>query len=171
MKKLPQRDPFSVRQREAIAQRCVGFGASCTRCGEARPRALIRGSDPMICYNCGRVERGMTVFDLHHPSGEANSQVKIPIWTNDHVAELSVLQKDWPTKTLENPDLSPLRAAAGRTRGCQETTVYLVNTMLQPNAELLEALDEYLEEKFGRQWWIGTPLEKFAPKTRRKKGV
>lgn len=171
MKRPPQRDPFGVHQREVTAQRRVGIAAKCTRCGESRPRALVPGSDPIICYSCRREERGYTIFDLHHPPGKANSRAKIPIWVNDHEAVLSVLQEDWPKKTLENPNGSPFRAGAARNRGYLETNAYLADQLLRENSELMEALDEYLEEKLGPRWWIGTPLENFAPKSRPKKRV
>jgi hypothetical protein len=77
---------------------------------------------------------------------------------------LSVLQRDWPKETRENPDRSPLLAAAGRTRGYTETNAYLADKLLRQNAEMLEALDAHLVERLGPKWWIGTPLEKFAPK-------
>jgi len=166
MKKPPQRDPIRVHQREVTAARCVGLGAKCTRCGETRPAALIRGSDPMICANCWCEERGRTIFPLHHPGGDANSPVRVPIWVNDHVAVLTALQYDWPKKTLENPDRSPLLAAAGRTRGYTDTNAYLADSLLRQNAELLEALDACLVKRLGPKWWAGTELEKFAPRTR-----
>jgi hypothetical protein len=118
----------------------------------------------MNCFACQRKQRGHTIFDLHHPAGEANSPGRTPIWVNDHVAELSVLQRDWPKETRENPDRSPLLAAAGRTRGYTETNAYLADKLLRQNAEMLEALDAHLVERLGPKWWIGTPLEKFAPK-------
>lgn len=140
--------------------------AKCTQCGETRPGALIRGSNPTVCKSCYREQKGRAIFDLHHPGGEANSRVKIPIWINDHTAELSGLQYDWPKDTLENRDASPLLAAAGRTRGYIDTNGYLMNEMLQQNVELLEALDACLTKRLGPKWWIGTPLERFAPKSR-----
>ena len=164
MKKPPQRDPFSMHQRKVTAERRVGVGAKCVWCGETRPEVLDRDSNPISCFSCQREQRGRTIFDLHHPAGEANSPVRVPIWVNDHVAECSALQHDWPKETLQNPDRSPLLAAAGRTRGYVETNAYLADKLLRQNAELLEALDEYLVKKLGPQWWIGTPLEKLAPK-------
>jgi hypothetical protein len=171
MRKLPQRDPISAHQREVTAVRCVGVGVKCTRCGETRAKALIRGSDPLICANCFCEEHGKKLFELHHPGGAANSPVTTPIWVNDHVAILSSLQYDWPKKTLENPDCDPLLAAAGRTRGFIDTNVYLAEKLLRDNAELLEEVFDYLPAVLGPQWWIGTPIEKFAPEQRKKKLV
>jgi len=163
-RKLPQRDPIGAYQRKATAERRIGVGARCAWCGETRPEALIRNSNPMICAACRRQQCGKTIFDGHHPAGEANSRVKLPIWVNDHIAILSVLQYDWPKETLENPDSSPLLAAAGRNRGYTETNAYLADTLLRQNAEMLEALDAYLVKKLGPKWWPGTELDKFAPK-------
>ncbi|MGA2336753.1 MAG: hypothetical protein ABSG08_15405 [Terriglobales bacterium] len=86
---------------------------------------------------------------------------------NDHVAILNVLQHDWPKTTLENPDGSPLLAAAGRNRGYTETNAYLVDALLRQNTEVLEVLDTYLVKKLGPQWWKRTELEQFSPKRTR----
>jgi hypothetical protein len=80
------------------------------------------------------------------------------------VAILSVLQYDWPKTTLENPDSSPLLAAAGRNRGYTETNAYLVDVLLRQNTEVLELLDAYLVKRLGTKWWVGTELQQFAPK-------
>jgi hypothetical protein len=34
---------------------------------------------------------------------------------------------------------------------------------------MLETLDEFLEERLGPQWWMGTKMERFAPKPKRKR--
>src|SRR5215469_5508740 len=111
MKKPRSRDPEAAFQRAAIAQRRVGEGAHCA-CGEARPLALIPGSNPMICAKCLRQKKGHSVMDNHHPFGEANNpKITISIPVNDHRAELNEAQNDWPKRILENPDGSPLLAA------------------------------------------------------------
>jgi hypothetical protein len=161
LKRPLQRDPEAAYVRKAISARRVGC-RKCA-CGEERPEALIRESNPMICVACQRKERGHTTFDLHHPAGDANSPTKTPIWVSDHVAVLSVLQHDWPKRTLENPDGSPLLAAAGRNRGYIETIAYLVDALLRQNTEVLEVLDAYLAKRLGEEWWANTELDKFAP--------
>ena len=50
---LPQNDPIAAYQRDVTAQRCVGENARCA-CGETRPEALIRSSNPIICAACKR---------------------------------------------------------------------------------------------------------------------
>jgi hypothetical protein len=162
LKKLPQRDPEAAYVRKIIAARRIG-GRKCA-CGEGRPEALIRDSNPMVCVACQRKQRGHTVFDFHHPGADANSPIKIPIWVSDHIAIFNVLQYDWPKTTLENPDRSPLLAAAGRNRGYTETNAYMVDTLLRQNTEVLEVLDAYLVKRLGTKWWVGTELEQFAPK-------
>ena len=125
---------------------------------------MIRGRSRAICASCDRKKNGKTTLDQHHVAGEANSPVKIPVWVNDHVARLNIDQYDWPKKTLENPSGSPLLAAAASNRGFTDTTVYLAETLLLEKAEMLETLDVFLEERLGPKWWVGTPLEKHAPK-------
>lgn len=86
--------------------------------------------------------------------------------TNDHRAELTPAQNDWPKKTLENRDRSPVLAVAASERGYVDTVCYLNEKLLYRNPEMLEELDAFLKEKLGPRWWVGTPLEKYAPTDR-----
>lgn len=133
-------------------------------CGESRPEALIAGSNPMLCAECKRRTEGKKTSDAHHVAGEANTPVTVSLPTNDHRAELSVAQMDWPRRTLENPRGSPILAGAASERGFTDTTQYLLERLLYPNPEMLETLDAFLEEILGPEWWVGTPMEKYAPK-------
>lgn len=162
-KRAPIRDPIRAYQRDVVAGRRVPENARCA-CGESRSRALIRGSDPVICARCDRQAKGRATLDVHHVAGEANSPVTIPIPVNDHRARLSVDQYEWPKETLENPNRSPLRAAAARVRGFDDVLYYLIEKLLLETPEMLEELDSFLVEKLGPEWWKGTPLEKYAPK-------
>ena len=104
--KLPRKssiqNPIRVYAREAIAARRVGRDAKCV-CGEARPFALIAGSEPPICARCDRLKKGKSEFDWHHIGGKANSPIMFPVPVNDHRAWFSVEQYDWPKQTFENP--------------------------------------------------------------------
>ena len=161
-KTLSPRDPGAAYERKAKAGRRVGAGAQCA-CSESRPEALISKSNPKICAGCDRKEKGKTTVDNHHVFGKANSPVTIPIPVNDHRAELSPAQYNWPKETLENPHRSPLRAGAGCIRGFVDTVVYLIEKGLLWVAETLEFLDSFLLESLGPKWWVGTALEQFAP--------
>lgn len=158
-RRLPKRDPIAAYKREVTAARRLGVGAQC-ECGEARPEALIEGSNPIVCARCQRKKDGMTTDDEHHPAGAANNSMTIPVPVNDHRAELSVAQADWPKQTLENPDDSPLVVIAGCIRGYIDTTAYLGKNLL-PHAEMFEALNAFLTQKYGPKWWVGTELEHF----------
>jgi len=146
-------------RRKAIAARRAG--EKVCACGENRPEALIKYRDPAICMECDREQRGVSTVDIHHVAGKANSPVTMPVLANDHQAVLNVAQYEWPQKTLENPDGSPLLALAARARGYMDTDDYLKKKLLSPNPELLELLDAFLTEKFGPQWWRNTELERF----------
>jgi hypothetical protein len=163
-KKPSQNDPISAYQRKATATRRVGSGAQCTYCPEVRPEALIAKSDPLICAECKRRQEGKTIMDHHHVAMRANSPTTIPVPINDHRAVLSVAQYEWPKKTRENPEGSPLIAAAGCIRGVMDYIFYLIEKFLYWSAGMLEELDAYLIERLGPQWWIETPLNRFAPK-------
>jgi hypothetical protein len=166
--KKASRDPIAAFEREARASRCTGPGSRC-KCGEKRPLALIPRSNPRICANCQRERLGRSQLDEHHPAGKPNDPTTIPIPVNDHRAGLSPKQYDWPPKTWANPSGSPIRAGAARVRGYCETNDYLVSSLLIPNAEMLETLDEFLEKRLGPKWWVGTEIEHFAPKHRPKR--
>src|SRR5271169_4791948 len=163
-KKSPSRNPRAKYRREAMATRRIGEGRKC-KCGESRTRALIPGSDPMLCAKCDRKERGKSTFDNHHIAGRANSPVTIPLPVNDHRAELSEAQMDWPKPTLENPARSPLLSGGAHIRGLVDVLIYLAQTFLRWIADMLECLDTLLEQKLGPNWWKGTTLETFEPKT------
>jgi hypothetical protein len=157
-----QGDPIAAQARRAGAQRRVGIDAKC-ECGEDRPEALIRKESDIACAACTRKRKGKTAVDNHHVAGKANSPVAIPIPVNDHRARLSVDQYDWPKKTLENVDRSPLLAAAACIRGFINTVIYLADKVLSWIAEMLELLDEHLIECWGSQWWLNTKFKKFTP--------
>jgi hypothetical protein len=163
-KKLPPRDPIGAYQRKSVAARRVNENAQCTYCPETRPAALIKDSEPLICAECERKNQGKKTTDDHHVAMKANHPATLPVPVNDHRAELSAAQDDWPKKTRENPDGSPLIAAAGCIRGFMDYLLYLVEKFLHWTAEMLEELDAYLIERLGPQWWLETPLKRFAPK-------
>jgi hypothetical protein len=160
--KAKQRDPEAAWVRTATAARRVGVNAKCA-CGELRPQALIPKTKPTMCHRCKRTKQGKTTIDNHHVFGKANSPVILPTPVNDHQAVLSVAQYEWPKRTRENPDGSPLLAAAGVIRGFIDYIHYLIEKGLAWVARMLEAADAFLEGELGARWWAGTELELFAP--------
>jgi len=166
--KLPKRDPEAAYVRHAIAQRRVGMGAKCA-CGEARPEALIPNSKPTMCHECQRKQERKTIMDDDHPAGRANSRTVLAVPVNDHRAELTVAQHDWPKETLENPEGDPLLAGAGCIRGSIDRIIYLLKKLVLWIPEMLEQLSAFLKQKLGPKWWVGTELEKYAPKPRQSR--
>jgi hypothetical protein len=162
MKRNRPRDPISYFQRNSKAMRHL-VGQLCA-CGESRPEALVAGSNPTICAACARKRRGQTVLDAHHPAGKANNPARIPIPVNDHRANLSPAQYDWPKDTWENRSHSPLLAGAACVRGFCDTNTYLMEELLLWIATLLEMMDKLLKERLGTDWWHGTDLEQFSPR-------
>ena len=158
-----QPDPIRTFQRKAKAARRAGKNTRCA-CGEARLEALVKGTNPCVCTECSRKMKGHAIMDNHHVGGRANSRVTTPIPANDHRAKLSPAQDGWPSETLENPDGCPLLAAAGCIRGFIDTLSYLIDTLLRWMAEMLETLSLVLADRLGPQWWLDTPLARFARK-------
>ncbi len=163
------RDPIASFARDARATRRVGVGSCCENCAEKRPLALIPGSRPRICANCQRQKQDRSSRDNHHPAGEANDSTTVPVPVNDHRATLSPQQYEWPLQTWANPEGSPIRAGSARVRGYCETNDYPVGKLLIPNEEMLETLDEFLQKRLGTRWWVGTEMERFAPKSKHKR--
>lgn len=159
-RKLSQRDPAAAYQREAVADRRFPLGSHCA-CGERRQKAFV-SNDPVVCAACDRESQGKSNMDTHHVAGESNSPITVLVPVNDHRAELSVAQYDWPKATLENLNGSPLLARAASVRGFADTTFYLINTLLLPNPDFDERLDAFLTEKLGAGWSI--ELDSWRPK-------
>lgn len=162
-RRLPIRDPIAAYQRKAVAERRVGEGAQCA-CGESRPEALISGNDPVRCIECNRKLLGQATVDDHHVAGKANSPITMPAHANDHTAELTVAQCDWPKETLENTDGSPLLRAAASIRGFVDSLLYLIDKFILWIPEMLEAVDALLVKTRGPKYWVGTEIEKHVPK-------
>jgi hypothetical protein len=104
-------------------------------------------------------------MDNHHFAGRANNPLTVPVPVNDHRADLTVAQADWPKETRYNPNGSPLLAGAACIRGFVDWIVYLIQKGVLWIAEMLEALDKCLLEKIGPVWWVNTPVAQFAPKS------
>lgn len=121
-------------------------------------------STPTICAACSRIFCGQSPYDEHHPAGKANNSIRIQVPVNDHRAILTPEQYDWPRKTWENPDASPMLAGAASIRGYYDTNIYLSDGLLLWVAGFLEALDDTLKGRLGPRWWVGTELESFAPR-------
>lgn len=137
------KDPIKAAARRARAQRRVGETAVCA-CGEKRPEALIAGRKQTICHECDARRCSKASFEAHHVAGRANSPVTLSVPINDHRAELSVDQYEWPSRTLQNPDASPHLANAARVRGFMDMVGYLMRELLGPIPGDLEAYDAEL---------------------------
>jgi hypothetical protein len=150
-------DPIKTAARKAKAQRRVGQGAACTRCGDGRPDMLVRSSRPKLCLKCYALENGTKTTQSHHVAGRANSPLTVEISVTDH-RTLSEAQYEWPPETLRNVDGSPLLCAAGALRGTCDFIAELILRLIECCAEFLENLDAWLREKYGL-WWNNTPFD------------
>ena len=162
-RKIPPRNPRAAHCRKILAARRVGSGAKCA-CGESRPEAFISKRRPVVCAKCERKSRGHSDVDNHHCFGRANSPLTIPVLVNEHRAALSTRQHDWPSRTLENPNRSPLLAGAAHLRGFADTVSYLMREALLPTADLLERLDTTNKKKRSKNAGIRKKLKAFEPK-------
>jgi hypothetical protein len=166
---IPSDDPIRKFRRRQVALRRAGTPIPCI-CGETRLGALIPRSSPRICAECQRKSQGRSTTDNHHVAGRANRDLTLAVPVNDHRAILSEVQRDWPQKTLENPDGCPLLAAAASIRGFNDVLRYLTDDLLMWAATVLEVLSAFLHEELGPAWWKNTPIARFAPRRREHGG-
>jgi hypothetical protein len=149
----PDRDVRNVR-----ALRRLGTENPRCACGETDPAALT-GTDPDItCSKCLALGSGKEPYEGHHPAGRNSNQAVARIPINDHRV-LSDLQRDWPDRTLRNPEGSPLLAAAAAVRSVIDYAYLLITRVIGWVPEFLEWLDEQLVREVDREWWttLGWP--------------
>jgi hypothetical protein len=154
-------DPIKSDARRAKARRRVGYGGTCTRCGESRAEALVARSRPKLCMQCYAVRRGKKGTEAHHLGGEANSPLKVEISANDH-RTLSDVQYDWPPGALENPDGSPLMALSNCLRGIADFIGELIVAFINRLAQAAQDIDTHLRAQYGL-WWKGTDFDGWQP--------
>lgn len=128
----------------------------CRACGERRPLVLT-GTHPEIrCYRCRKLEKAQSPIEHHHPAGQHNSTVTMPVDANVHRL-LSDAQEDWPVLTLRNPTKSPLLRTAASLRGLADVHQILVANLLAQLPETLESLDALMTAAYGPGWWMRAP--------------
>jgi len=158
-RRVPKRDPERAHVRARVAARRVGARA-CV-CTETRPEALL--PETVWCAACQRRHQGHSVTDRHHYAAAANDPTTLVVPVNDHRADLTTMQLDWPQRTRDNPDGSPALAGAAVVRGFIDTVVYLIKRGLLWVAETLEALDAALVKLLGSTWWKKAGLPTMVP--------
>ncbi len=156
------RDDFAREIREEAAYERLGTRQPrCQHCVETDPFAL-QGSHPDItCYECSARLVDRSPVERHHPAGRRNSSATVPIPGNEHRV-LSDMQREWPERTLRNPDGSPLLTAAAAIRGWLDVLWLIVQRTVGHIPALLESLDEGLRTTYGDRWWEGLGLEGLA---------
>lgn len=160
---MPRRsnDPIKAGARNAKTQRRVGLNIKCSQCGDARPNMLVRNSRPKLCRKCYALKSGKKATETNHIAGKANSPITVEVPICDHRI-LSEAQYEWPPKTLQNPDGSPLLSIAGSMRGAADFIGELVVAFIYHLAEFVEEIDAWLCEQHGL-WWKGGPFDGWQP--------
>lgn len=153
---IPDPNPIKTYARDSRAKSRLPKNARCA-CGEDRPEALIRDSNPLTCFRCKQRMDGKSGRELHHVAGNANHPGTIQTDGNDHRV-LSAAQSSWESKILRNPHGSPLIAAAACILGSVQFVVHVTQTFLLWIVEMLVKLDDYLLERLGASWWLNTPI-------------
>ncbi len=148
-------------RKEAAYERLGSRRPRCGLCGEADPVALQGAHPNVTCYECSARMAGRARTEDHHPSGRRNNPFTVAIPGNDHRV-LSDLQRDWPERTLRNPNGSPLLTAAAAIRGWLDVLALIVQRTLVHIPSFLEGLDEALRAKLGDRWWEEPEFEGVA---------
>ena len=137
--------------RRVRALRRLGTDDPRCACGEAEPAALTGTHPDICCSRCLALSAGKEPYEGHHPAGRNNHQAIARTPINDHRL-MSDLQRDWPERTLRNPDGSPLLAAAAAVRSVIDYAYLLITRVIGWVPEFLEWLDEQLRET-DPEWW------------------
>jgi len=97
------------------------------------------------------------VIEQDHIAGRHNSEATFPLPGNAHRTK-SDRMRDWPRRTVQNTEGSPLLAAAACVRGWLDI-LWTVAEFAERVPRLLEGLDAWLTERHGRKWWGDFDLE------------
>jgi hypothetical protein len=122
---------------------------------------LVKSSRPKRCLKCDAIKKGRKTTESHHIGAKANSPIIVEVPITDH-RKLSDAQNEWPPKTLQNPDGSPLLALAGSLRGIADFISDLITAFITHLAEAAEKIDAWLCQKHGL-WWKDGPLDGWQP--------
>lgn len=160
MSDAPRVSRIMSQSRKARKARVRGVGAKCKDCGTDDPLVLLN-TRPKLCEQCKRRRDGKSPTDGHHVGAKANSEFTFPTPVNSH-RRLSEAQNRWDPETMRNSTGCPLHAAAGCNQGYIDTCKEMMDQMLGWTPEMLGVLSDFLRERLGERWWVGTPLERWA---------
>ena len=103
-----------------------------------------------ICYECDAKQRGKSTFEAHHVAGRANDPTTIDVPVNDHRAELSVDQYEWPRGRLQNPDAARCLRCRDASAASSQRHTYFMERLLGWIPPQLETLDAFLASNTAR---------------------
>src|SRR5215217_3044997 len=146
------------RRREGRFERLGTRQPRCRYCPESNPFALQGIYPDIACHECAAQQAGRKTTEGHHVGGRHNSSVIVDMQANDHRVK-SDMQRDWPERTLRNPDGSPLLAAAAKIRDLLDQLRLIIDRAIEHIPTFLETLDERLRAKLGDRWWEELGLE------------
>lgn len=121
-------------------------------CPEHNPFAFTGVLPDILCYEHRCDLEGRSSAEEHHLWGQHNSPDKAFVPGNDHRV-LNDLQRDWPVRTLRNPDASPLIRIAAAIRGLLDLLYVILTGLFPLMADFLERLDQQLLIQYGDRWW------------------
>lgn len=151
---MSDEDQDDVR-REAHLRRLGSRDPRCSVAGclESRPEALTGVYPRILCYEHAALGAGRAPSEAQHPQGESNDPTAtVSVAGNDHRV-WDDPKRDWPRRTLRNPDGSPLLKIAAALRSLLDFLRLLLARLIGWAPPFLEWLDEALRARFGTRWW------------------
>jgi hypothetical protein len=145
--------------RAAKRKRELGDADRCARCGCADPVALVKGTQPAVCYECLAAAEGRATVEADHILGRANDPATVRVPGNLH-RRLSEDRRDRPEELTHNPDRDPLVWVAQGCQGMAEHLAWWVGA-LAGLAGWLVALSAALRREHGTAWWTALGLPPF----------
>ena len=151
---------LDARRAEAHFRRLGTRTPSCSYpgCLEREPAALVGVYPRILCYEHAQLLAGKSTREDQHPMGEANDDMTVSMPGNEHRI-WDDAKRDWPLRTLQNPDESPLLKASAAVRTVLDWLRLLLDRVLGWVPRLLEALDDKLRALLGNLWWVQLGLE------------
>jgi len=114
----------------------------------------MTGTHPnILCYEHASETKGRSRSEGQHPSGRNNLRDAVMAMPGNDHRFMDEPKRDWPERTLRNPEGSPLLAASAAMRSVHDWCLFIVERLIGRWPQFLEWLDGQLSERYGVKWW------------------
>src|SRR4051794_9754553 len=123
----------------------------CSICGYTGP-ALVRGSEPTICYECRRAASGSATVEWHHIFGKANDKETTAGMLGNIHREMERARNQWPEEVRKNSLRDPLLWIIGVLFSTRDF-FGVMGGYVQRAGDWLLLLHGWLVVQLGAVWW------------------